>query len=165
MASNIVSFHQRVQGCGQAAYTPRRAGQGNRPGPSTAPTLRFRECCTARSFAAPTPTPGFAQSTPQKRRHTPTSRAVITSKDLPVPDNSKANVSGNILARDKVLYKGHAVAAVAAPEPARRRRGTIPYRSGIRGTPFGYRRGAGHKARGPTAARQARRQHRKTTPS
>ena len=47
----------------------------------------------------------------------PDVRAVITSKDLPVPDDSKANVSGNILARDKVLYKGHAVAAVAALSP------------------------------------------------
>jgi len=50
--------------------------------------------------------------------------AVVTSADLPDPKDKVANLgegavnlsdlSGNILARDKVLYKGHAVAAVAA---------------------------------------------------
>ena len=54
-------------------------------------------------------------------------KAVITSKDLPyAPDKmadfgeSSANlkyISNNILALDKALYKGHAVAAVAATSP------------------------------------------------
>ena len=46
-------------------------------------------------------------------------KAVITGQDMPVaqmkdPSQSTRFASDNILARDKVLYKGHAVAAVAA---------------------------------------------------
>ncbi len=51
-------------------------------------------------------------------------RAVITGQDLPTPEDKMASagelsanikhVSQNVLAADKVLYKGHAVAAVAA---------------------------------------------------
>ena len=55
-------------------------------------------------------------------------KAIVTSKDLPdlgdksvvVPGSPPTDVmvlSGNILARDKVLYKGHAIAAVAASNP------------------------------------------------
>ena len=49
-------------------------------------------------------------------------KAVVTSKDLPVsqmtdPDQGMRFSSGNILALDKALYKGHAVAAVAATSP------------------------------------------------
>ncbi len=53
--------------------------------------------------------------------------AVVTSADLPDVSNkiaelgegavNLADLSGNVLARDKVLYKGHAVAAVAAVDP------------------------------------------------
>src|SRR5918992_3831745 len=44
-------------------------------------------------------------------------KAVVTVKDLPIsgmenPDRSLRFASDNILARDKALYKGHAVAAV-----------------------------------------------------
>ena len=41
-------------------------------------------------------------------------RAVVTGADLPEQGDRAPRVSTNILARDKVLYKGHAVAAVAA---------------------------------------------------
>jgi CO/xanthine dehydrogenase Mo-binding subunit len=51
-------------------------------------------------------------------------RAVITARDIPTPEDKMANLgemainvkylSNNVLAGDKVLYKGHAVAAVAA---------------------------------------------------
>ena len=49
-------------------------------------------------------------------------RAVITGQDMPVakmkdPDRGKRFASDNLLARDKALYKGHAVAAVAATSP------------------------------------------------
>lgn len=44
----------------------------------------------------------------------PDVRAVMTSVDLPEPGDSVRELSSNILARDKVLYKGHAVAAIAA---------------------------------------------------
>ena len=49
-------------------------------------------------------------------------RAVITGQDMPVarmenPDRGQRFKSNNILAGDKVLYKGHAVAAVAAINP------------------------------------------------
>ena len=59
-------------------------------------------------------------------------RAVITAADLPDLsekiaemgewDNSLRDQIDNILARDKVLYYGHAVAAVAAASAAHRRR-------------------------------------------
>jgi len=49
-------------------------------------------------------------------------KAVITGADMPVnqmanPSQSTRFASDNILARDKALYRGHAVAAVAATSP------------------------------------------------
>ena len=44
----------------------------------------------------------------------PEVRAVATGADLPEPGDKAPRVSTNVLARDKVLYKGHAIAAVAA---------------------------------------------------
>ena len=49
-------------------------------------------------------------------------KAVITVKDLPIsgmddPDQGMQFASDNVLARGKALYKGHAVAAVAADNP------------------------------------------------
>ena len=44
----------------------------------------------------------------------PDVRAVVTGADLPEPGDKAPRVSTNVLARDKVLYKGHAIAAVAA---------------------------------------------------
>ena len=54
-------------------------------------------------------------------------KAVVTGRDLPDPGDKIANLgeasaplrhlSLNVLARDKVLYQGHAVAAVAATDP------------------------------------------------
>ena len=44
----------------------------------------------------------------------PDVRAVVTAKDLPESEEGGGHGSGNLLARDKVLYKGHAIAAVAA---------------------------------------------------
>ena len=49
-------------------------------------------------------------------------KAVITVKDLPIsgmddPDQGMQFASDNVLAREKALYKGHAVAAVAADNP------------------------------------------------
>jgi len=43
-------------------------------------------------------------------------------------------LSMNILAHDKVLYDGHAIAAVAATSPAYRRGSAAPHRSRIRGS-------------------------------
>ena len=44
----------------------------------------------------------------------PEVRAVVTGADLPEPGDKAPRVSTNVLARGKVLYKGHAIAAVAA---------------------------------------------------
>src|SRR5713226_4461825 len=54
-------------------------------------------------------------------------KAIVTSKDLPQAENkieqagemaiNPMHLSSNILARDKVLYDGHAIAAVAATGP------------------------------------------------
>ena len=49
-------------------------------------------------------------------------RAVVTVKDLPIsqmenPDQGMRHASDNVLARDKVLYKGHPIAGVAAVNP------------------------------------------------
>ncbi len=49
-------------------------------------------------------------------------KAVVTAKDLPIssmenPDQSMRHASDNVLARDKVLYKGHPIAGVAAINP------------------------------------------------
>ena len=50
----------------------------------------------------------------------PDVRAVVTSKDLPDPsgwDIGDRHLSNKVLASDKVVYKGHAVAGVAAANP------------------------------------------------
>ena len=44
----------------------------------------------------------------------PDIRAVVTGKDLPESEENGRHASHNILARETVLYKGHAIAAVAA---------------------------------------------------
>ena len=44
----------------------------------------------------------------------PEVRAIVTGADLPEPGDKAPRVSTNVLAREKVLYKGHAIAAVAA---------------------------------------------------
>ncbi len=64
----------------------------------------------------------------EKAASYPGVRAVVTSKDLPEPPDQPVSlgegpmvnmkfISSNILARDKALYKGHAIAAVAADNP------------------------------------------------
>ena len=64
----------------------------------------------------------------EKAARYPGVRAVVTSKDLPEPPDQPVSlgegpmvylkfISSNILARDKALYKGHAIAAVAADNP------------------------------------------------
>ena len=45
-------------------------------------------------------------------------KAVITSKDIPVQQGCDMDVLVNVMARDKALYDGHAVAAVAAVDAA-----------------------------------------------
>ena len=47
----------------------------------------------------------------------PDVRAVVTAADLPEPSEEARLASSKILARDKVLYKGHPIAAVAAGSP------------------------------------------------
>ena len=50
----------------------------------------------------------------------PDVRAVVTSKDLPDPDGwdiGDRHLSNKVLASDKVVYKGHAIAGVAAANP------------------------------------------------
>ena len=47
----------------------------------------------------------------------PEVRAVVTSSDLPEPAEDQRHASSKILARGKVFYKGHAIAAVAATSP------------------------------------------------
>ena len=47
----------------------------------------------------------------------PEVRAVMTSSDLPEPTEDQRHASEKILARGKVFYKGHAIAAVAATSP------------------------------------------------
>ena len=47
----------------------------------------------------------------------PDVRAVVTAKDLPEPADGQGRRARNILATGKVLYKGHAIAAVASTNP------------------------------------------------
>ena len=44
-------------------------------------------------------------------------RAVVTAHDLPHPTSGDPNENNNILTGNKVLYKGHAIAAIAATNP------------------------------------------------
>ena len=91
-------------------------------------------------------------------------RGVVTAADLPQPqgrisDQTEASMvnpkflSNNCLADDKVLYKGHAVAAVAAISPhiAEKALELIDVEYEITG--LGYRCAGGHEAGGSGAAR------------
>ncbi|HEU0216277.1 MAG TPA: hypothetical protein VFQ90_06430, partial [Stellaceae bacterium] len=62
-------------------------------------------------------------------------------------------LSRNVMACGKVLYEGHAVAAVAAVSLRDRRGGARPDRSRIRGVAARYRCRGGDEARRASAAR------------
>src|SRR5947209_3810317 len=89
----------------------------SRATPDTVRTCTCQACCMARSSAAPMPTPAAL----------PGVQAVATARDFSLTEDRVidfAEVQGttrmmaeNILAHAKVLYKGHAVAAVAATSP------------------------------------------------
>ncbi|MCY3775428.1 MAG: hypothetical protein OXH11_05560 [Candidatus Aminicenantes bacterium] len=88
-------------------------------------------------------------------------KAVVTGQDLPDPGDKIANLgeaaaplrhlSLNVLARDKVLYQGHAVAAVGGhrSSPGRGSRGLD--RGGIRTASPRDGRDGGHEGRGAAA--------------
>ena len=75
----------------------------------------------------------------------------------------------NVMAREKVLYEGHAVAAVAATSAAIAKRGAEADQGRLRGAAARHRRGRGDAARRAAAARRhvhgRRRARRPTTPS
>src|SRR5579883_1320483 len=88
-----------------------------------APMCRWPACCTARCCAARTRTPASCASTPARLRRWRASWP-LTGADFPDSperlvdlgegDTPLSYIRGNVLARGKTLYKGHAVAAVAA---------------------------------------------------
>ena len=92
-----------------------------------APTSSCRGCCTARCCAARTPTPASSSIDTSAAQALPGVRAVVTAQDMPSVGDKMTDLgetvvnlrymSNNILAHDKVLYHGHAVAAVAADNP------------------------------------------------
>ena len=87
-----------------------------------AATSRWPACCKPRCCAVPTPTPASSPIDTSKAEAYPGVKAVITGKDLPLagmenPGRGMRFSSENILAQDKALYRGHAVAAVAAVNP------------------------------------------------
>ena len=77
-------------------------------------------CCTARSCAAPTRTPGSSRSTPRRRWRCPGVAAVVTAKDLEtlglawMPTISYDTQA--VLAGDKVRFQGQEVAFVIATD-------------------------------------------------
>ena len=101
--------------------------------PTTAPTSRCRACSTAWSSAARTRTRASCRSTraPQRRcraskarHHRPgLSRSSTPSSAMGEGAMDLNDMADNLLARDKALYHGHAVAAVAATIAGRRARG------------------------------------------
>ena len=104
--------------------------------------------------------PASSRSTPQKALALPGVKAVVTAADFPEIPSEEAfvgegpmnfrDLSRNCMARDKVLYEGHAVAAVAATEPCDRRGGARPDRGRVRGT------AARHRCRGRDGGRTRR---------
>src|SRR5262249_23523874 len=88
-------------------------------------------------------------------------RAVATAADLPevsaaIVDQEEGGTvnygfySRNVMAREKVLYRGHPLAALAATSPhiaAHGRRGAVPHRGGLRGTAAGAGCGRRHASR------------------
>ena len=90
-------------------------------------------------------------------------RGVVTSADLPQPrgrisDQTEASMvnpkflSNNCLAGDKVLYKGHAVAAVAATSPHVAEKALDLIDVQYEGAGLGNRRAGGHEAGGAGAS-------------
>ena len=94
--------------------------------PSTGPTCSSPACCLVRSSAARTRTRRIVSIDVAPALAVPGVRAVITRDDLLDPAHRTAelgegavdiaHLSRNCMAREKVLYKGHVVAAVAADD-------------------------------------------------
>ena len=92
--------------------------------PTTAPTSRCRACCTARSSAARTRTRASCRSTPSAAEACPASRRSSPARTCPKTTAQVwlggegaldlHDMGDNLLAHEKALYHGHAVAAVAA---------------------------------------------------
>ena len=89
--------------------------------------------------------------------------AVVTSGDLAQPSSRVVDLaegvlhnmrflSNNILAADKALYKGHAIAAVAATSPHIAEQALDAHSGGIRRTARGAQRRGGVEARRTAAA-------------
>src|ERR1700730_13682314 len=86
------------------------------------------ECCMGRSCVARMLMPGSSRSTAKRLSSCQAFFSVVTGADFPAPINDFVTVVGenranarhlsyNVMAHDKVLYDGHAVAAVAASSP------------------------------------------------
>ena len=142
------------------AQSVRTASTRSPAAPISAPTWRCRACCTARSSAARMPTPASSASKSRRRWRCPGCKAVVTAADFPEIRSEEAfvgegpmnfrDLSRNVMARDKVLYEGHAVAAVAATLADNRRRGARADRGRVRGA------AARHRCRGGDGGRTRR---------
>ena len=87
-------------------------------------------------------------------------KAIVTSKDLPETSNEPVSLgegpmvnlrllSANILAQDKALYKGHAIASVAADSAHTAEEALFPHRGGVRGAASRAHGAGGHERRRP----------------
>ena len=105
-----------------------RRGQGDRAAPASAPTSTCRASSSAGCCAARTPTRASCRSTRRKAEQLPGVKAIVTRDDfgdqpsefIPAGEMmiNYRDMVRNVLAREKVLYEGHPVAAVAATSVA-----------------------------------------------
>ena len=153
---------------GRTAWTRSRAA---RP---SAPTSRSPACCTARCCAAPIRTRASNRSTSTRRWRCPASRPSCPASDLvDFPWDKPAilgiqdlrYISRNVMARDKALYAGHAVAAVAATSAKIAAAAAQADRGRLRGAALGHRRrrGAASRAR-PSCTRTCAKRRRQAGP-
>ena len=147
----------RSEGRRHASDPSRRRGQGDRPR-----HVRRRHADAGHAVGqgdahARTRMRASCRSTRARREKLPGVKAVVTAADFPDIPSEEAfvgegpmnfrDLSRNCMARDKALYEGHAVAAVAATTAGDRRRGARPDRREVRGAAVRHRRRGGDEGR------------------
>ena len=145
-----------AQGCRHASDPSRRRRQGHRPRACSAPTCARAGMLWGKIKRSPHAHARIVSIDTSKAEALPGVKAVVTAADFPDIPSEEAfvgegpmnfrDLSRNCMARDKALYEGHAVAAVAATSPGDRRAGARPDRREVRSAAVRHRRRRGDGA-------------------
>ena len=154
----VLEARKPVSGHRHPPHPARRRRQGHRPGPVRRRRAAARHAARQGHAQPARPRPHHRASTPRRRWRCPASRRSSpqpTSRARATASPSWARAPINLRAPErelprrasKVLYRGHAVAAVAATDAAHRRGRPRADRGRVRGAAAGARRARGDARR------------------